>query len=437
MAHTSSVEWWRPIRATLPAAPVGARGAGAGATPFWALMAFTFVLLLAPQSFIPVLEPFRVALLVAVIATATYLWAVLIHRQALGVRSREALLAIGLAGWAALTVPFSYAPSNSLAFILNAYGKTLIVFWLVGIVVNSLKKLRQAFWVLTLLAIPLALTAIAHFFSGVYLAPTGTLRISGYEAPLTGNPNDLALMLNLILPLSMALLLIRRRPAIRFFLLAAMSLSAAGIIITFSRAGFLALASLLILYLWKLRRRPERRWAWGLIPLLIVCIPLLGPTYLERLSTITNMEADKTGSAQERWKDMTAAARFAAGHPIAGSGIGQNVLAVREERGPEGGMVHNVYLEYAVELGLPGLALFLLLFLACLKSAALVQRRARSTNTDELFYIGEALQISLIAFGIEAIFHPVAYHIYFYYIAGLAVAAKNVSQSDRALHGSN
>jgi hypothetical protein len=43
--------------------------------------------------------------------------------------------------------------------------------------------------------------------------------------------------------------------------------------------------------------------------------------------------------------------------------------------------------------------------------------------------LGEAIQFSLIAFGVAAMFHPVAYHMYLYYFAGLAVAAKNAFES--------
>jgi O-antigen ligase len=251
-------------------------------------------------------------------------------------------------------------------------------------------------------------------------------RIVGYEGGLTGNPNDLALMLNLILPLSVALLLSSSRAMTRLLLLASICLSTIAVVVTFSRGGFLTLAILLALYTWRVRHRRERRWLWGIIPVLIISIPLIGPSYLDRLSTITNIEADRTGSAQQRWNDMAAATRFTFSHPIAGAGIGQSALASREERGPEGGLVHNVYLQYASELGLPGLILFLMLFIAAVRSAAFVQRQAKRENNSELFYIGEALQLSLIAFSISAMFHPVAYHIHFYYMAGLAVAAKNI-----------
>ncbi|HEY1266886.1 MAG TPA: O-antigen ligase family protein [Candidatus Binatia bacterium] len=388
-------------------------------------MTFTFLMLLAPQSFFPVLQTFRLPLIVAILATATYICDRIIHNAPLSYGTREIWLIVLLTAWAALTAPLSYSPQDSWSFLLNTYSRTLVVFWLVSNVINSSERLYRTFWALTLMAVPLAGTAIQHFLSGVYMQ-TGGDRIFGYDAPLTGNPNDLALMLNLILPLTIALLLTHRSLSVRLLLLTAIFLSAAGVIVTFSRTGFLTLVTLLPLYLWKLRSRRGQRWVWALVLLILSCIPIVGPAYIDRLSTITNIEADKSGSAQERWADMSAAAAFTIDHPLFGAGIGQNHLALLEERGPEGGIVHNVYLEYSSELGLIGLAIFLLFYFASLKSAASVQRRAADDGDTEMFYMGEAIQVSLIAFGVAAMFHPVAYSMYLFYFAGLAVAAKHV-----------
>jgi len=425
MARTSTIEWWRPEGAQ-EAAPSAASRARGGSLPFWMLMAFTFFILLAPPDFVPALEGLRLPLLVALLATAAYVWDRIVHNVPFAFAAREFWLIGLLTAWAVLTAPLSYDPKDSWTFLLS-YSRTIAVFWLVGNVINTGERLRRVFWTLTLIALPLALTAVEHYVTGAFTETGG--RIAGYDAPLTGNPNDLALMLNLILPLSIALLMLARKVSVRLLLLAGIALSAAGVIITFSRGGFLTLATLLLLYIWKLRARPQRRWVWGLIGVILICIPLVGPSYMDRLSTITDIEADKSGSAQERWADMTAAAAFTMEHLFIGAGIGQNMLAVQEERGPDGGLVHNVYLEYAAELGLIGLAIFLLFYFASVKSAVSVQRRAAKEGDVEMSTMAEAIQLSLLVFGVAAMFHPVAYHVYLYYFAGLAVAAKNAFES--------
>jgi putative inorganic carbon (HCO3(-)) transporter len=433
MQRSSSLEWWRPditADAALPARTVSEAGARGSSMPFWALMAFTAILLISPQSYFPAFETLRLAFLAAGLAGATYLWDRLVYRLPLSIRSREIGLAAALGVWALVTTPFSYAPGESLAFFFGLYAKSLVIFVLLANVVSSVQRLRSIAWELSLIAIPLALTAVYNFSSGVFHDPTVRERIAGYQGAIVGNPNDLALMINLILPLSVALLLIHRRPAARLLLAAGIGLSAVAIILTFSRGGFVTLATLFLLYLWKFRRRPERRWMWALFAFLLACVPLAGPEYLDRLATIANMEKDETGSAQQRWGDMAAAAEFTLGHPIAGAGIGQNLRAVREVRGADGYPVHNVYLEYAAELGIPGLALFLMLLVGGIKSAALVQRKAQQTpGRRELFYLAEGIQTSLIAFAVSCLFYPVAYHVHFYYMAGLAAAATAMCQA--------
>src|SRR5215208_3561472 len=131
---------------------------------------------------------------------------------------------------------------------------------------------------------------------------------------------------------------------------------------------------------------------------------------------------DRTGSAQERWSDMTVAVKTIMSNPIIGAGIGMNTLAMKEARG--GWLpVHNVYLEHGLDLGLPGLVLFLLLLWSCHSATVQAQRACRSCDRPDVAALAEGLQISLIAYAIAAMFHPVSYHMYFYYMAGLALAA--------------
>lgn len=429
-------EWWRPDftvdqRRDAEAVPAAGPGARESAVPFWALICFTFVLLLAPQIHFPALAPLRPALLSAGLAVAAYLFDRFTRRRPLTIRSGELWLAACLAGWAILTVPLSYWPGGSVSFLFDIYFKSLVIFWLLANTLTSAGRIRQVFWALSLAGVPLAVVGVRNFLSGLFQPQAVIERITGYDAPLTANPNDLALMLILILPLSVALFLLHRRPIVRAALLAIIGLEAVAALLTFSRAGFLTLAMLFALYLWKFRGRPERKWVVAVLVPVLVCIPLLIPSYLERLATITDIESDQTGSAQERWGDMITAAKLVLQNPIIGSGVGQNTLALNQARGSLWKPIHNVYLEYAVDLGILGLVLFLMLLVGCIRSAALAQRRSnRMPALRELFYLSEGIQISLLAFAAAAFFYPVGYQFYFYYLAGLAIAAKSIRESE-------
>jgi probable O-glycosylation ligase (exosortase A-associated) len=434
--------WWRPDAPQQAEPPADERSVTAVAdgvdssAAFWGLMAFTFVLLISPQSIVPALAPLRLAFVSAVGSAAALLAYRLGHQQPLVIMTREMWIAGALAAWAVVTVPWSYWPGGSISFLLQVYFKSLAIFWLLANTLGTPRRIRSIVGALTLMAVPLAVTGVRHLLGGeFYRGDSG--RIEGYTGALTQNPNDLALMLNLLLPLAVALLLLTRRPIIRLALAAAIMLDVAGVFATYSRGGFVTLGVLLLVYFWKFRGRPERRWVWGLVAGLVVVmlvgLPLLPASYVERLSTITDIKADKTGSAEARWADTFAALDVVSRHPIIGAGPGQNILALNQERGKRWTAIHNVYLEYAVDLGLPGLGLFIALLGLCLRSTALVQREtAGRPASRELFCLAEGVHVSLIAFAVAGIFHPVAYHFYFYYLAGLALAIRETWRARRA-----
>lgn len=444
MNPSPSLGWWRPeirARSGLGVEPVAAAAEKTqdSALSFWALMGFTFILLLAPQTFFPALASLRIGLLTAAVAITAYLLDRFSRQRPVIIFNREMRVVLCLTVWAIFLVPFSYWPMGSISFLTDVYFKTLVIFWLLASTVSARTRLRQVFWTLSLMSIPLGVSGIENFLAGQYVdGATYPPRALGYESGLTKNPNDLALMLNMILPLSVALFLANRKPMVRAVMLGIICLNIAAVIVTFSRAGFLTLAVTFTVYLWRLRARPERGWAWAALALALLCFPLLPSGYSDRLATITAIESDTTGSAQERWRDSLAAVTFILKNPIVGGGMGMTTLAMNEELGMTWRLVHNAYLEYALDLGIPGLVLFLMLLAECLKSARFAQRLSAGVPAlRELFHLAEGIEISLWAFAVAAFFHPVSYHLYFYYFAALAIAAKGIYASEAKMQIAN
>jgi probable O-glycosylation ligase (exosortase A-associated) len=394
------------------------------------MVAFTFILLIAPQWTFPALKEIRPALtssLISVIALLVYRFS---HHRQLFVMTREMWIAGALLTWSIVTVPWSYWPGGSVSFLLAVYVKSLVIFWLLVNTLTTPRRIRRIVWTLTILSTPLALAGIRHFVSGdFYQRGKQFKRILGYGAPLTTNPNDLALVLNLLLPLTIALLLITKGPFIRLALVGVITLNVIGIFATYSRGGFVTLAVIFMSYVWKFRARRERRYTWGivmcLVLLVLVGLPFLPASYVERLSTIADIRADKTGSAEERWSDLVTALNMAANNPFVGAGIAQNILALNEERGKSWREIHNVYLQLTLDLGLPGLLLFVALLWLVFKAVLFVQREtADEPDFRDLFYLAEGVNVSLVAFMVAAMFHPIAYNFGFYYMAGLALALR-------------
>jgi probable O-glycosylation ligase (exosortase A-associated) len=435
-------EWWRAQPPSSPPAGEGAVEAPGAAAPrdrasgsalaFRALLAFTFVMLIAPQTFFPAIRPFRIALLTGFVGIAAQVLYNLHHGRPLTVVSREMGLTAGLAIWSVVTLPLSYWPGGTASFLLDTYLKVVALFWLLANAVDTVPRLRRVAWALTVMAVPLALTGIKNFLSGEFIGGA-VRRIAGYEAGLTANPNDLAIMLNLILPLSVALLSTARGALARVVLLTVVAVEVVGVVVTFSRGGFVTLAVMVGLYTWRLARRGRAVWAAIALAAAVAGLAVVPADYRARLTTITDIDSDATGSAQERWSDTLAAVRVVMGHPIIGGGVGMNTLALNQARTPKWTEVHNAYLQCAVDLGLPGLLLFLLLVVACLRKARRVRRRTEGVPAlGELSALAEGVEIALLAYTVEAFFGPLAYGFYFYYLAGLAVAAGRVHDNLRA-----
>jgi putative inorganic carbon (hco3(-)) transporter len=395
---------------------------------FGGLVAFTAILLLTPQTLLPVLKTLRIALLAAGVSILAHMLDTTVRRQPIVRSRREIVIAFALLVWAAITIPFSYWPSGSVALLSDQFLKAVIFLWLIAALVTTRQRLRTFAWALVLCSIPLAIIGIQHFRSGefLYTGVAGLKRIAGYSG-LSGNPNDLALTLNLIIPIAGALIALSRGVLARSVAAGALLLSVTTVIVTFSRAGFLTLSAIGILSVIAFVKRRAPVAAAAIVATALTVVPLLPAGYMQRLSTITDFEADPTGSAQGRWTDYRVATRLVVANPIVGAGIGQDILALDRLRArATWRSIHNAYLEYAVDLGLPGLLLFLWLLVATFRSARRVETRTSTEpSLRDLSVLASSVQIALAAFAVAAFFHPIAYQFYFFCVAGLAVALRN------------
>jgi putative inorganic carbon (hco3(-)) transporter len=416
-AALPSTGWWR-------AAAVPSTNTSGTPLAFRALLVFLFLLLLSPQNLVPALASLRPALIAGGLAVGACLVGRFVDRGAIRRTAPELRVAAALGAWAILTIPLSYWPGGSVKVLLDLYLKALALFWLLASLVDTRERLRQVVAALTLMGLPLAVTGMWNYASGTFLdaAAAHVPRIAGYHSGLAGNPNDLALVLNLLVPLALGLALSRSSRRGRAAGFMAALVLAAGVVVTFSRAGFVALVSTVLLHAVKSVRRGRVAPVGGLVLFCLLALPLLPTGYVSRVASIADVDSDPTGSAQTRWADTLAALRVMAARPVVGTGLGTNILALNEERGASWTAVHNVYLEHGVELGLPGLTLFVGLLVSSLRSARRARQDAGRAGHLEVESLSEGVEVALVAFAVSGFFYPVAYHFYFYLVAGLAAA---------------
>jgi O-antigen ligase len=412
---------WAPISGTLARQLAIRKGLPGSSIAFGSLLAFTFVLFVAPQQFIEIPAPGKFT---AGLAIASHVLVQISRGAPLWRKGRPIALAAALFGWAVMTTPFSLWPGGSAQVLFDQYLKSMAAFWLVGSVVDRPRRLLLLLWALCFMSLPITLTAI-----GSYASLNGVARIRGYGSAMASNVNELALVGNLLVPVAAGLMAGSTRTVARWILLAIIVLNAGAIVLTFSRSGFLALICNLGLCTKAFVPKGKRAWALVGAGAFAVAVALYVPDYTARLNTIWNVEADSTGSAQERSRGNLNALTLIVRKPLMGNGVGQDVLAMNEFEA-KWVSVHNVYLQHAVDLGVPGLVLFVWLFISCMRCLGEGRRTLASVpSAARLSRAADGVRISLLGFMVSGLFGPLAYHYYFYYPAGLALAVEHVAST--------
>jgi hypothetical protein len=424
MTPVLPVDWWRPAapRSVHSTERLADCTSATSVVAFVAALGYLIVLLLAPQQYAPILARIRIAYLLWVVAFAAYL----LSRKAVpatGPRTEYGLI-VALLVLSALNIPTSLWRGGALMTLTELYLKSVAFFWLLSRVVDSTRRVRVVGWTVAAASVPLAFSAVKAYLAG------GGERFTLHQGMATSNANDLALVMNLFIPLIVVNGLTARRTVVRALAWGIVAACVLTVFLTFSRGGFLTLGLEAALFSAFFVRR---RLGWVIVAgglLMVVGLAAIPRTYWQRMATITSIESDPTGSSQERWKDQVAAIQLVATRPLLGAGVGQSVLALNEFRGVHWVSVHNTYLEYAVDLGLPGLFLFVWLVTAAYRGI----RRVELTGPDasEFRALATGVRISLSGYVFAALFHPLAYKGPFFIVLALVVALQAIAARQSA-----
>ncbi len=394
-------------------------------------MFFTFVLFMAPQASFPILAPLYLAKLSAGLALAVYVLDRLSHARPLTVGGPAVRLVLCLLALATFSIPFSLWPGGSLDLLRDEFLKSILIFILIANTVNTTRRMKIMIGSMTLWCVIIAWTGIQEYLAGNFYSGH---RIFGYASPLAANPNDLALTMNMVLPLVIGLYFAARKGLPRAFLLAAIGCMAGAVIASFSRGGFLTIMAILIaLIINHLKERGPATLIWTCVGLALLLV-LLPAGYSDRVYSIFDFKADPTGSADARWDSMVLAWNTMLAHPVLGVGLGMHGLDFLHQLGNwHWSGVHNVYLQIGADLGVPGLLVYLLtLWYLFNGNRQSLKHIRQSPEARELLELGNGIQVALVGFLVGAFFAPVAYEFYFFYIAGFAVAFQEMVKRSHA-----
>ena len=413
-------------------AAMGAAQSGSLSVAFAGVWLFFLVYYARPSEWLPGAETFPFAKVAAFVAIAGFLAALPLRgprviRPIFQSAELKGLACLYAYMW--LTIPTAIWPGGSFKHLTTDYWKIIAITLLIGATVNSLSRLRKLLFVSALSMVVMSIFAIRSYFLGEFIRG----RVEGVLRGLFGNPNDLAFNIVIVLPFCLALVLsAKSRPRRLFWAVCAATMTLA-VIVTFSRAGFLALLAGALVALWEFGVKGRRHLLIALSMLFAIglAVWLVPPAYQNRLSTIVSPETDETGSAQQRQLLLQRSLAVTLERPLFGVGPG-NFRVVS-------GMwkdTHNTYLEMSAEAGIPALLLFLYILWRAFGS---ISRTIRSTEYDKsLQLLAQGSRASLAALVVGFLFHSVSYHFFSYLVIGYVVALSQIAhQSSLNLAGSS
>ena len=304
-----------------------------------------------------------------------------------------------------------------------SYLSFLVLFFVILTIVDTPMKI---FWSLLAALAGLALGAlymIREFQK--YHSMYADLRPGG----VVGDPNYYTLAALLILPVAYFWLRGLRREYYRYSVIGMLILVSAAIALASSRGGFLGLVAGLGYLVWTSRRRLRNTAV--LFVLLAVPMFIVPRSPLKRL--LHPQVADQLG-AKTRQEAWAAGLRMIRAKPLTGIGLGlyKPLLGTYSNNPNFHQIAHNSYLEYAAELGVPALLLFLWLLWDTFRALSKT-RRITSQAGDRLLYpIAAGLQCGIIACALGDFFLSAEYLKLFWMVVFLTIPLERLARG-RAL----
>jgi hypothetical protein len=391
------------------------------------LILFTILLYLRPNELLPI-GTFPVVKILTIGTLAIFFLDKLGQGGPLSIMPQPFKYLLVIDALAVVSIPMGLDPAASFDAFTDLFLKILLIFLLMINVVTSFHRLRFIIEITVVSAAIVAVMTLADFVQGKNLVEY--YRASGALGGIFGNPNDLALSMNMLIPFAVYLGLTRRNPLMRFMYGVCALLLGATSVVTYSRAGLLSMAIGGAFFLVQIRRRYPAALAVGAMGALGLLASSPG-----RIFTIFSGGGGNTSaadSASARWDLLKRSFEAAGFNPfrwLFGVGINNFHIVSNKEL-----VNHNAYLQVFNEIGLPALC-FYVLFLASVVaiSGRIAKRYRRARGYRQVWLMAVAIQTSLIVYLVGSFFASVAYLWYVYYPAAFAVCLQQLLRTAERL----
>jgi O-antigen ligase len=254
-------------------------------------------------------------------------------------------------------------------------------------------------------------------------------RMGGVLGGVFDNPNDLAMNIALNFPLCLMFLLLDKNPIKKLVWFAGILVMARGLMLTYSRSGFVAIVVAVIFSLLEFGVRNKRHYLLGVAAFCALALLIVGPrSYGDRIRSLVSNDVQVYGDAKgPRAELLVKSLVVTAQRPLFGVGPSNFASYTGTWR-----VTHNTYTELSSECGIPALILFLLVVRECFKNLARTRATALySANPDVRMYTS-ALWVGFASYLVGAAFASTAYQLFPYFMVGYTTALYRLAREKPA-----
>lgn len=388
---------------------------------------FSFFVFFRPYELIPGLGFLTSgAFIIAAATLAVYLPTQFTTEGNVSILTTEVKCVLTMTFLALVLMPISRDFAAAWETFNDPFIKAVIIFIVMINVVRTRKRLVALMWISFAISIYMSYTAISMYQRGEF--KTEGYRVSIDVKGMFENANEMALHLVTMIPLMIALGLAAKSRAGKILYFSLTALFIAANVVTFSRGGFLGFIASMAVLVWKVGRSNRVRTVILSLIVGIIFIAAAPGNYGIRLLSIFIPGLDPVGSSDLRKENLILSIIVTIRNPW-GIGIGNSPTF-----GVHNLETHNAFTQVSSELGLLGLAAYLIMMISPYRKLGAIERRQyEKSEYDWFYYLSIGLQASIVAYMVSSFFASIAYLWFIYYLIGYAVALRRIYMIEKGL----
>jgi len=353
------------------------------------------------------------------------------------------LPAISLIGFACLSMIPAKNPSLSVYEVIEVTKMYLTFFYLA----NNIKTKKDVNFIITIFIACLLFEGMLGWAQHRYDRPFFPTALGGpqwIDSRVSGtwaSYNDFGWYITFFLPLGMSMTFSEIKPSYKLICFIAVAAGSGALMWTNSRSSWISFGiAIIFVGLAVLKKIKDKRSLMNTILAIMFIVIIIFPLYPRLFNKMYGRFAGSDGgSADSRMPQFEMAADIIQDHPILGVGINNYTLIMWDYDKTEEGLgalthhqVHNIFLQIAAEMGIPGLAMFLWLVASILFAGL----RYVMLNEDITVFAVIGLLGGLLAFLVHGLYDAESIggklFLFIWVFAAIIFAIRKIDQEEKA-----